>query len=198
MACNAPLGVPCGGGTRSQMAWRRSGTPSPVFALTLTISLGIDAERMFHLLRHLVDPGMLEIDLVDDGQDRQIVFHGGIGVGDRLRFDALKRIDQQQCAFAAGQRPGDLVLKVHVAGRIDQVQFELLLALLMAHRDGPRLDRDTPRAFQRHIVEQLVFHQSRIDSPGGLQQPVGKRALAVVDVRDDAEVADVVALNHAS
>ena len=53
-------------------------------------------------------------------------------------------------------------------------------------------------AFQRHVVEQLVFHQPRIDGPGGLEQPVGQRALAMVDVRDDAEIADVVALNHAS
>ena len=162
------------------------------------ISLRIDPERMLHLLGHFVDPGMLEIDLVDDGQDLQIVLHGGIGIGDRLRLDTLKRIDQQQCAFAAGQRPGDFVLKVHVAGRVDQVQFELLLALLVAHGDRARLDRDAPCALQLHVVEQLLFHQPRIDGPGGLEQPVGQGALAVVDVRDDAEIADVVAVNHAS
>ena len=85
-----------------------------------------------------------------------------------------------------------------MAGRVDQVQFELLRALLVPHGHGPRLDRDAPRAFQLHIVQQLLLHQPRIDRPGGFQQAVGQGALAVVDVRDDAEIADVVALNHAS
>ena len=40
------------------------------------------------------------------------------------------------------------------------------------------------------------FISPLVDRAGLLQQPVGQRALAVVDVGDDREVADVFAVGH--
>ena len=57
-----------------------------------------------------------QVDLVDDRDDLEVVLDREIGVGQRLRLDALGRVDQQQRAFARGQRPGYLVGEVHVAG----------------------------------------------------------------------------------
>ena len=59
--------------------------------------------------------------------------------------------------------------------------------VLQAHRAC--LDRDPLLALKVHGVEHLRGHLARIDGVGGLHQPVGKRGLAVVNVRDDAEVA---------
>ena len=61
----------------------------------------------------------------------------------------------------------------------------------VVHRHGAGLDRDAPLALQVHVVEQLLVHLALADGAGVFQQPVGQRALAVVDVGDDAEVADV-------
>ena len=59
-----------------------------------------------------------------------------------------------------------------------------------AHRLA--LDGDAALALDVHPVEVLRPHLPRVDHPGELQHPVGQRRLAVVDVRDDAEVADPV------
>ena len=55
-----------------------------------------------------------------------------------------------------------------------------------------RLDGDAALAFEVELVEHLVLHVAQRHGPGRLEQPVGKRRLAVIDVRDDAEVADPV------
>ncbi len=72
---------------------------------------------------------MGQVDLVDHRDDLQIVFHRGVGVGDRLGFDALKGVDQQQGTLAAGQRARDLVMEVHVARRVNQIQLVRLAAV---------------------------------------------------------------------
>ena len=46
-------------------------------------------------------------------------------------------------------------------------------------------------ALQIHGVEHLLPHLPLVERAGELDQPVGERGLAVVDVGDDAEVADV-------
>jgi hypothetical protein len=56
---------------------------------------------------------------------------------------------------------------------------------------GLGLDRDAALAFEVHGVEDLRHHLPRRECPGQLEQAVGQRRLAVVDVGDDAEVADV-------
>ena len=77
--------------------------------------VGIDRQRVLDFFLDFVDAGVREIDLVDHRHDRQIVLHRRVGVGDRLRFDALKRIDQQHGPFAAHERPRHFVVKIDVA-----------------------------------------------------------------------------------
>ena len=59
-------------------------------------------------------------------------------------------------------------------------------------RDGVGLDRDPALALEVHGVEDLVAELPRLHRPAALDEAVGERRLAVVDVGDDAEVADVV------
>ena len=60
----------------------------------------------------------------------------------------------------------------------------------VAHPDRVQLDGDPALALEVHGVEQLLPHLALLDGAGGLDQPVGQGGLAVVDVGDDAEVAD--------
>ena len=52
-----------------------------------------------------------------------------------------------------------------------------------------RLDRDPALAFQVHRIEQLILLLALMDRAGALEQSIRQRRLAVIDVRDDAEIA---------
>ena len=66
--------------------------------------------------------GAGQVDLVDDRHDFKVVIQRHVDVGQRLRLHALRRVHHQQRALARRQRAGDLVGKVDVAGRVDQVE----------------------------------------------------------------------------
>ena len=62
------------------------------------------ADELADFVRDPLGIGVGQVDLVDDRDDRQILLERQIDVGHRLRFDALGGIDDQQRAFAGGQR----------------------------------------------------------------------------------------------
>ncbi len=77
-------------------------------------------------------------------------------------------------------------------GGVDQVQLVgLAVARGVEHAHRLRLDRDPALALEVHRVEQLRPHLARRHRVGQLEDAVRQRRLAVVDVRDDREVADV-------
>src|SRR5699024_10044820 len=84
---------------------------------------------------------------------------------------------------------------VDVAGGVDHV--ERVGGLLLASHVRPRrphrlgLDRYAAFAFDLHPVEVLRAHEAILDRSGELQHPVGERGFPVIDVGDDAKVADV-------
>ena len=119
-----------------------------------------------------------------------------IGVGERLRFDALRGIDHEQRAFTRLQAARNLVGEVDVARRVDQVELILLAVLrLVIQPNSMGLDRDAALALQVHRVENLLHHFALRQGPGVLEQAVGKRRLAVVDMRDDREISDVLGVH---
>ena len=155
--------------------------------------LGLVAEQVRHLERRALGIGLGQVDLVQHRDDLEVVLDRQVGVGERLRLDTLRRVDDQQGALAGLQGARDLVGEVDVPGRVDQV--ELVALPLHAHRLG--LDRDPALALQLHRVEHLLAHLALGDGVRQLEDAVGQRRLAVVDVGDDREVADVL-LIHAS
>ena len=151
-------------------------------------AVGVVGEQVGELLRGAVRIGLRQVDLVHAGDDLEVVVDREVGVRERLRLDPLRRVDDEQRALARLERARDLVGEVDVAGRVDQVQ---LVALPRdAHR--LRLDRDPALALEVHRVEHLRAHLALRDGVRQLEDAVGERRLAVVDVRDDREVADVL------
>src|SRR5207237_10014446 len=115
-----------------------------------------------------------------------------VDVGERLRLDALAGVDHQERALAGGERTADLVAEVDVPGGVDEVEDVVLAvagAVVEPHR--LRLDGDAALALDVHRVEHLLLHLARTEPAGHLDQTVGERRLAVVDVGDDREVADL-------
>ena len=159
-------------------------------------AVGVEADDVVDLPAHFVRLRARQVDLVDDRNDLEVVLDREIRVGQRLRLDTLRRVDEQQRALARRQRPRDLVREVDVAGRVDQIE-DVVLAVVGAvgQPNGVRLDGDAALALEVHAVEDLRLHLARLEGARQFEQAVGQRRLAVVDVGDDREIADV-ALVH--
>ena len=71
----------------------------------------------------------------------------------------------------------------------------LAVLCLVHHADGMGLDRDAALALQIHRIQHLRLHLARGHGAGQLKQPVGQRGLAMVDMRDDREVSDVLGVH---
>ena len=83
----------------------------PSFALARIASLAVEADDLLDLPPRLVGLRARQIDLVDDRNDLEVVLDREVGVGERLRLDALRRVDEQQRALARGERPRHLVAR---------------------------------------------------------------------------------------
>ena len=55
--------------------------------------------------------GAGQVDLVDDRDDLEVVLDSQVGVGERLRFDALRCVHEQQRALARGKLNASLRTK---------------------------------------------------------------------------------------
>ena len=87
-----------------------------------------------------------------------------------------------------------------MARRVHQVEL-IKLAILrpIIEPHGLRLDRDAALLLDLHVVEHLRLPAiSRVGhAAADLDEPVGKRRLAVIDMGDDGEIADVLKRRHA-
>ena len=157
------------------------------------------ADDVLDLLRHGIRVGTGQVDLVQNRHDLQIVVQRQIAVRQRLRLNALAGVDDEDCALAGGQTAADLVLEVHMARGVDEVELVGLAVVgLVAHRDGAGLDGDAALLLDVHVVQHLVGHGALVDAVGQLQHTVRQSGLAVVDVGNNAKVADVLAGHQVS
>ncbi len=86
-----------------------------------------------------------------------------------------------------------------MAGRVDQVELVGLAVLRgVRHADGVGFDGDAALALEVHGIEHLGLHFARGEGSGELQQAVGERGFAVVDMRDDREIADVLGIHESA
>src|SRR5205807_1212613 len=149
------------------------------------------------LLAHDIEVDVGKVDLVDRRDDLEALLDGEVSICESLGLDALRGIDQQHGALAGRERPADLVREVDVPRGIDEVELVgLTVATDPGHTDRSRLDGDAVLALELHRIEELVAHLAQRNGPGGLEEPVRERGFAVVDVRDDTEVADARELGH--
>src|SRR5207248_8991314 len=86
----------------------------------------------------------------------------------------------------------DLVPEVDVAGRVDEVQRVVLPR--QPHVLG--LDGDASLPLELHGIEVLLAHLARVDGAAQLEDAVRECGLAMVDVRDDAKIANALGGDH--
>ena len=69
------------------------------------------------------------MNLVDYRHNLQIMVNGQIGIRQGLRLDPLGSVYHQNGAFTGRQRPGYLIIEIHMAGGVDQIKVVKLPVL---------------------------------------------------------------------
>ena len=156
-------------------------------------------EQLVGLVDDLGDPGVAAVDLVDDQHDGHVgverLAQHEAGLGER----ALGGVDQQHDAVDHREAALDLATEVGVTGGVDDVDRHRLAAAGGAgvvDRGVLREDRDPLLALQVAGVHDPVGHALGLVLGEGAalaEHGVDQRGLAVVDVRDDGDVAQVAA-----
>ena len=130
-ALSGASGSPVGGGRRCDDRLEDLVDARALLRARENRAARVEADDLLDLPPRFVRLRAGQIDLVDDRNDLEVVLDREVGVGERLRLDALRRVDQQQRAFARRQRPRDFVREVDVAGRVDQIE-DVVLAVVGA------------------------------------------------------------------
>ena len=162
-------------------------------------------QQVLGLVDHLVDPGVRAVYLVDHGDDRQLRLKGfaqdETGLGQR----ALGGVDEQDDAVDHRQPALDLPAEVGVARSVDDVDRHALGRVELG-RGGPgvayrRVLREDRDAFFTLQIARIHDPLPRFLNGGALaessrlpQHGVDERCLAVVDVRNDGDVPQVITL----
>ena len=150
------------------------------------------SDQVDDLVLDLVDHGGFHVDLVQHGDDFEVVSDGEVEVRDGLCLDALRGVDDEQGALARGDGARDLVGEVDVSRGVDQVErVSFAVAGRVLHLDGVALDGDSLFAFELHVIEDLRLHFALVQGIGLFQQAVCEGRFPVVDMGYDAEVADI-------
>jgi len=160
---------------------------------------GVDADDLLDLVLDAIRIGLGQVHLVQYRHDLKALLDGGVAVGNGLGLDALAGIHHQQRTFTSRQRTRNFVGEVDMAGGIDEVQLvDLAVLRLVIERDAVGLDGDTALTLQVHGIEHLGFHLACRQATAHLDETVGQRRLAMVDVGDDGEIADMTQITHGS
>ncbi len=159
--------------------------------------LGRETDSLLNLMLGARDIGARQINLVDDGNDFEPVVERHIDVREGLRLDALARIDHQQRALARGETARNLIGKIDMPGSINKIQ-DVGLAVFrgVAEPDRARLDGDAALALEVHRIEELFLELALRERAGALQQPIGQRRLAVIDMRDNRKISNESGISH--
>ena len=137
----------------------------------------------------LLGIGTRTIDLVDDNHDREARVNGVTKHEAGLRHRALEGVDEQEGAVGHLEHALHLAAKVGVARSVDDVDLDVLVL------NGDVLGQDGDAALallvvgvKNTVLDLLVC----TEGIRGAQQLVHEGGLAVVDVRDDGDVAEVL------
>ena len=145
-------------------------------------------EQLVDLVDDLGDARVRAVDLVDHEDHRQVALERLAQDEARLRQRALGGVDEQQDAVDHRQPALDLAAEVGVAGGVDDVE----LHAVVTDRRVLGEDRDALLALEIHRVHDAVIDVLVLAEGAGLpQHRVDERGLAVVDVGDDRDVAEV-------
>src|SRR5690606_13447219 len=120
---------------------------------------GVNTNNVFDFLSDPLRFCLGQVHLVENRNNLQSLFDGGVTVGYRLSLNTLGRVHHQQCPFAGRQGTGYFIGEIHVAGRINEVQLVgFTIAGLVVQGHAVRFDGDAALALQVHRIQNLGRH----------------------------------------
>ena len=154
------------------------------------VLVGVEVEeQLIHLVHDLRHARVGAVDLVDDEDHGQLRLQRLAQHEPRLRQRPLGGVHEQEHAVDHRQPALDLPAEVGVPGGVDDVELDVPVA----QRGVLGEDRDPLLALEVHRVHHPRGHVLADPERARLpQHRVDQRRLAVVDVRDDRDVADVI------
>ncbi len=154
-------------------------------------------EQLLDVVDDLGDAGVGTVDLVDHEDHGELRLERLAEHEAGLRERALAGVDEEEDAVDHRQCPLDLAAEVGVAGSVDDVDRHGAVAVAVADRRVLGEDRDALLALEVHRVHDPIGDVLvGAERPGLPQHLVDERRLAVVDVGDDGDVAQVIARLH--
>ncbi|MBG9887308.1 hypothetical protein ABE10_12385, partial [Bacillus toyonensis] len=157
---------------------------------------GETQQQVVRLTLHLGDTGVRAVGLVDEEDDGKLRLERLAQDETRLRQRALARVDEQHHAVHHRESALDLAAEVRVAGSVDHVDGDRSLGVRAVVGDRRVLgeDRDALLALQVVRVHGALLDVRVLAERSGLtEHRVHQRGLAVIDVGDDCDVAEVCA-----
>ena len=128
------------------------------------------------------------IHLVDEADPRHAVFVGLAPHRLGLRLDPGDRVEDRDRAVEHAQAALDLDREIDMAGRVDDVDAVIVPK---AGRRG-RGDRDAALLLLLHPIHRggaLMHFADFVGAAGVIEDPLGRRRLAGIDMRHDADIA---------
>ena len=149
-----------------------------------------EAEHRLDVVEHLERVEAGAVVLVDERDERDVARLRDLEQPQRLRLDALRRVEQHDRAVRGGEHAQRVLGEVLVAGRVEEVEDR---ALVLEAQDGAR-HGDPAAALDVHPVRgRRAAGAAALDGAGLVdrvrveQELLGERRLARVRVRDDRE-----------
>ena len=133
------------------------------------------------------------IDLIDDDDRLELLLQSLAQDVLRLRHRAFEGIDEQENAVDHVEDTLDLAAEVRMARGVDDVDLDAVV------HDGRvlREDRDAALALDIARIHDALSHLLvRAEYMALLQHGIHKRRLAVVDVRNDCDIAELIISRH--
>ena len=141
-------------------------------------------EEVVDLVEHLAGARIGAVDLVDDHNRRQPALEGLSENEAGLRQRPFRGIHQEHDAVDHRERPLDLAAEIGVAGRVDDVDQQILVMNGRVLREN----RDAALTLEIDVVERALGHALvRAKRPALVQQSVDERGFSVIHVRDDGD-----------
>ena len=158
------------------------------------VLVGVEVEeQLVYLVDDLGDAGVGTVDLVDDDHEGQSGLQGlaqheaGLGPG------SFRGVDEQHDAVDHREGPFDLAAEVGVPGGVDDVDLDVPVS----HRGVLGQDGDALLPFEVHGVHDPFDHLLvGPEGTGLVQEGVDEGRLAMIDVGDDGDVAQIGAGGH--
>ena len=145
-------------------------------------------EQLVNLVNDFCGPRIMAIDLVDDRDGRQSGFQSFAQNEARLWQTAFGGVNQKHHAIDHLQNTFDFAAKIGVAGRVDDID----LVIAVTHRGVLGHDGDAAFLFQVHRVHHALNYGFVVTIGACLlQHGIDQGRLAVIDVSDNCDVANL-------